>query len=83
VPNKIDVSKKNSNVFGNGAEKDKETIGSEGSDRDDCVVTNDEREKSDDRRKEVLDSIIEMNGVTGMEEIAKDVPSRSNYVNVP
>ncbi|GJT98779.1 RNA-directed DNA polymerase, eukaryota, reverse transcriptase zinc-binding domain protein [Tanacetum coccineum] len=76
-PKKIDVSKKNLDVFGNGVEKDKESIGSEGSDRDDCVVTNDEREKSDARREDRKD------GTTGIEEIAKNVQSGSNPVNEP
>ncbi|GJW94747.1 hypothetical protein Tco_0174419 [Tanacetum coccineum] len=78
---KIDVSKKNLDVLGNGTEKDKESIGSKGSYRDDCVVTTDEREKSDARSKDVLENIAGMDGTTGIEETAEKVQSGSNSVN--
>nr|GEW70593.1 hypothetical protein [Tanacetum cinerariifolium] len=78
---KIDVSKKNSYVFGNGTEKDKESAGSEGSNKDDCVVTNDEREKIDARSKDVLENIAGIDGITSIEEIAEKVQSGNNPVN--
>nr|GFA79199.1 ATPase, F1/V1/A1 complex, alpha/beta subunit, zinc knuckle CX2CX4HX4C [Tanacetum cinerariifolium] len=73
--------KKNSDVFGNGTEKYKELTGSEGLDRDDCVLINDERDKSDARCKDVLENIAGMDGITGIEEIAEMVQSGSNLVN--
>nr|GEZ82310.1 hypothetical protein [Tanacetum cinerariifolium] len=71
----IGVSKKNSDVFGNGTEKYKELTVSEGLYRDDCVLINDERDKSDARCKDVLENIAGMDGITGIEEIAEKVQS--------
>ncbi|GJZ08737.1 RNA-directed DNA polymerase, eukaryota, reverse transcriptase zinc-binding domain protein [Tanacetum coccineum] len=85
---KYDVSKKNSKVCENGTEKDKEFNGSEGSDRDDCVGTNDEREMSDERSKGMLKDNAGINGTSDSEtecnsnvEQVENIPNIENAVN--